>query len=381
MTNKKQNRLSDEEIQKRVHSIDPKVTYISGYEIYRSKCKFLHADFPNEPFEGLFISFMKGRLKHPRLSRNKTVDDSIIQQRISKHNPDLIYVSGYENAKSTCTFIHKDFPDEPFQARYVSALHPMIFKSKHFRTAEELNAKLKRNLPYLTYISGYKDYESMCVFLDKDFGEFSGVWRQVLKNDYKHPKRREYGLIKHFYQNKPLREFAKNLKKSEAHITRVFNKYGEEGLKRLEETPSKTHIEQKIEVFLTDRNIDYLFNNHFLHKRENPKPDFILPVYNLILECDGLYYHSEGNHFRPLPKNYHSSRRKFFNNNNYSLLAFYEDEIHSKFEIIKSMVLNKINLSTRIFARKCQIQPLTNQESKSFLDYNHLKGGCNYAFF
>lgn len=58
-------------------------------------------------------------------------------------------------------------------------------------------------------------------------------------------------------------------------------------------------------------------------------------------------------------------------------IAFYEDEIANKLPIVKSIINNKLNKTTKIFARKCEIGKPSIDETKNFLDNNHLKGYHN----
>ena len=41
------------------------------------------------------------------------------------------------------------------------------------------------------------------------------------------------------------------------------------------------------------------------------------------------------------------------------------------------MINNKIGLSQKIFARKCEIKEINYLDSSSFLEYNHMQGNCN----
>lgn len=50
-----------------------------------------------------------------------------------------------------------------------------------------------------------------------------------------------------------------------------------------------------------------------------------------------------------------------------SSLFFYEDEILEKFDIISSIIANKLNRTTKIFARKCEFKKPTTSELRSFL--------------
>jgi len=100
-------------------------------------------------------------------------------------------------------------------------------------------------------------------------------------------------------------------------------------------------------------------------------------INNLILECDGLYWHSEA--YRE--KNYHKEKRELYISEGFTSLFFTEDEILNQKEKVESIILNKLNRSNRIFARKCVIRELSKDEANEFFANNHLMGkGRGRAF-
>src|SRR5690606_8741801 len=129
---------------------------------------------------------------------------------------------------------------------------------------------------------------------------------------------------------------------------------------------NKTSIEQIVENILKKYNVEYM-NDKKLRKT-NISPDFFISKYNLIIECDGLYWHSDS--ASRIYKQYHSQRKQTYSNLGYKSLFFHEDEILNKSEIVESIILNKLGMSERIFARKCKIVTA----DKSFFEQNHLMG-------
>ena len=100
--------------------------------------------------------------------------------------------------------------------------------------------------------------------------------------------------------------------------------------------------------------------------------DIYLPKLKLAFEFNGLYWHSE----LYKPKNYHYNKTEECNKKNIQLLHIYEDDWLYKQEIVKSMILNKLNkTANKIFARKCEIKEITdNKLIREFLDKNHIQG-------
>ena len=56
------------------------------------------------------------------------------------------------------------------------------------------------------------------------------------------------------------------------------------------------------------------------------------------------------------------------------MIHIWEDDWEYKQDIVKSMVLNKLGKSEKIFARKCQIRVVENKIVREFLDQNHIQG-------
>lgn len=100
--------------------------------------------------------------------------------------------------------------------------------------------------------------------------------------------------------------------------------------------------------------------------------DIYLPELNLGFEFNGLWWHSS----KFKNENYHFHKKEISKNNNISLYTIWEDDWNIKRDICKSYILNKINKSNKIMARKCKVIEVDYNTSKSFLNNNHLQGDC-----
>jgi len=100
--------------------------------------------------------------------------------------------------------------------------------------------------------------------------------------------------------------------------------------------------------------------------------DIYLPDLNLAFEFNGLWWHNEINK----TDNYHLDKTNLCVEKNIQLIHIWEDDWIHKKNIIKSMILNKLNKTTnRIFARKCKIKEISdNKVIKEFLEKNHIQG-------
>lgn len=102
--------------------------------------------------------------------------------------------------------------------------------------------------------------------------------------------------------------------------------------------------------------------------------DIYLPEFNLALEFNGLYWHSEINK----TKKHHINKTNTCIDNGIHLIHIWEDDWNYKKEIIQSIILNKMGLiSNKIYARKCEIRNVNFSDSKDFLDSNHIQGRSN----
>lgn len=98
--------------------------------------------------------------------------------------------------------------------------------------------------------------------------------------------------------------------------------------------------------------------------------DIYLPELNIAIEFNGLYWHNE----LYKEKRYHLDKTLLCKNKNIKLIHIFEDEWVYKKEIVKSRILNMLNKSIKIYARKCIIKEVDNEECKNFLKDNHIQG-------
>jgi hypothetical protein len=110
---------------------------------------------------------------------------------------------------------------------------------------------------------------------------------------------------------------------------------------------------------------------------QNREIDIYLPDKKLAIEFNGLYWHSE------LFKNkwYHLDKTKRCSELDIKLIHVFEDDWIYRKEIIKSIILNKMNLiEDKIWARKCYIKEIGIKECKKFLIENHIQGYSNCKY-
>ena len=108
--------------------------------------------------------------------------------------------------------------------------------------------------------------------------------------------------------------------------------------------------------------------------RDRMEIDIYLPELALGFEFNGLYWHSEDY----VDKNYHLDKTKHFKEKGIRIIHIWEDDWVFKKDIIKSQIINLIGKTkNKIFARNCQIKDVNINESRVFLDNNHIQGYVN----
>lgn len=134
----------------------------------------------------------------------------------------------------------------------------------------------------------------------------------------------------------------------------------------------KSKLEKIIIDFLTEQGVRVKQNDRtIIHPLEL---DLFLIDYNIAIEVNGLYYHSEISGGKD--KNYHLKKTKLCEENNITLLHIFEDEILSNKEIVFSKLKNMISQGKKgIYARNCILSLIDSKTKNFFLDANHLQGG------
>ena len=129
-------------------------------------------------------------------------------------------------------------------------------------------------------------------------------------------------------------------------------------------------LEEIIKDFLNYNNIKHIDNNRTI--LNGGEIDIFLPDYNIGIEINGNYFHSEIHGEKT--KEYHLNKTIVCENKNIKLIQIFEDEVLLKREITISRLLSLLNLNQKIHARKCNIKEVSKKESKEFLDENHIQG-------
>jgi len=184
----------------------------------------------------------------------------------------------------------------------------------------------------------------------------------------------ELGLIT-LYDGKTYAQIHRENQTNKAYSTfiRQKNKWGLEYA--LSKAKWMSNLPSTVTIWLD--NIGIVYQTEFCvgdeaGRANNYYADIYCPDHKLIIECDGLYWHSDA----ILDNKYHIKKRQQYTEYGYTPLFFREDELQHKIEIVKSIILARCGLLTnKCFARQTTLKTVGKQEARQFFEDNHLMGG------
>jgi len=81
---------------------------------------------------------------------------------------------------------------------------------------------------------------------------------------------------------------------------------------------------------------DFFYNQYFKINKSYKFPDFVIPKYNLIIECDGEYWHKN-------MKMIDKERDMMFENEGYKVLRFSDTQLLNNEEGVKECLAQELN--------------------------------------
>ena len=149
---------------------------------------------------------------------------------------------------------------------------------------------------------------------------------------------------------------------------------------------SKSNPETEITTYLLDLGISTsdIIRNSRPQWMEGKELDIYIPKFKLAIEYNGSsFHHSSKSKYvdsfyssRYKPSDYHFKKWKLCKDNDVTLLSIYDFYWFQKQkqDIYKSKIQHYLRLDTKIYARKCTIVEVPNQEAYSFYESNHIEG-------
>lgn len=130
-----------------------------------------------------------------------------------------------------------------------------------------------------------------------------------------------------------------------------------------------TYIELFVQRILDEHNINYIKQ----YKIGDIRVDFFIPDKKIVIECNGVYWHSD--YFKTPAE--HAQRKSFINHNGYQMITIWEDWVVRQPDNVRNVLLSKLDIYDRkVFARCCEVREINQCEYNKFLRY-HIQGSCN----
>ena len=136
---------------------------------------------------------------------------------------------------------------------------------------------------------------------------------------------------------------------------------------------NRSGIEQEIADYVKSLSVQLVLNSREIIP---PKEiDIYIPSHKLAIEVDGVFWHSTFSvEDDSLRKHIHLHKTKECEANGISILHIFDTEWEAKKDIWKSVILAKLGMSKRIYARKCEFSKIESSVGRKFMEDNHLQG-------
>lgn len=165
-------------------------------------------------------------------------------------------------------------------------------------------------------------------------------------------------------------QIAADLGCSQSLIQKVTARYGL--VDKVITNPISSSKEKEIGKLLDSLGIEYLTNYRSI--LDGKEIDIYIPTKKIGIEFNGNYWHSSL--FQE--KNYHFDKSKLAESKGVRLIHIYEYEWNTmKDKIIQLLKIALGIVDNKIYARKCEVREITNQEAKILNDKVHLQNHRN----
>lgn len=135
-------------------------------------------------------------------------------------------------------------------------------------------------------------------------------------------------------------------------------------------------MEYVVEGILSDIGVAYVTGDRGIIA---PKEiDILIPSFNVGVEVNGMYWHSEGSGRRGA--NYHVGKCDAAAKKGVRLIQFWDAEIAGRPDLVESILRSACGMSRKIGARKTTVIPLATDVERRFMDANHIQGYVASAY-
>jgi len=280
---------------------------------------------------------------HPM--HNTNVKNKIKQNNLEKYGVEYTLQSHVIRNKIKVTVKQKYGVEHPMQNLEIKEKAKNTFFNKYLDDPEK-KQELKEKR-YATCLSRYNRKSNSQLLLSDD---------TISKLEDK-----EWLLAE--YETKSSVEIADNLNCYYGTVIKYLRSYGAE----IKKSRNCSRFENWIIEFLNNNNIKDIEvkNRKILQGKEI---DILLPKYNLGIEIDGLYWHSD------VDKNYHQNKTLLAKKQGIFLIHITDNDLLFRKEMVHNIILGKLNLLKTIYARNTVVKDVSPKEANDFLRKNHLQG-------
>jgi hypothetical protein len=132
---------------------------------------------------------------------------------------------------------------------------------------------------------------------------------------------------------------------------------------------NRSIFEKEIEGFVRTLGVSVETSVHILENKKL-ELDIFCPSQHLAIEANGVYTHSSFGE----KKDRHLTKTEQCLDKNIRLIFINQEQWTTKRPICESMIKSRLGLSSKIYARKCEVNSITGEEYKSFCENNHISG-------
>lgn len=155
-------------------------------------------------------------------------------------------------------------------------------------------------------------------------------------------------------------------------------------------SPNTSRVQDKVASFISQMGFEIIQNDRDI--LDGKQIDIYIPSKRIGIQINGLLWHSFGttypnnSNMEKFNKSNHNQKYKKCSMKGIHLLQFSDDDVVNKWQIVKSVISNKLGVSSnKIYGRKCQIVEIDINTKSKFLIDNHMLGDCqstyNYGLF
>lgn len=166
------------------------------------------------------------------------------------------------------------------------------------------------------------------------------------------------------HSGKTVHEIANDIGISSSQLCKIFHSLN---INIIRHTASE--LERRLYLHYEQKGVKIITNNRTLI---SPKElDLYFPDYNLAIEVNGCYYHSE--QFNKL-QYYHLQKTNACLEQNIALLQFWDTELNEKWEQTINLIDSRLGLHAKLYARHTKLCIVNSSEKARFILDHHLQG-------